>query len=74
MKSAGEPPVGGENVLCPELVKKEDARSSAVVYYDMCGILGITSLFHSQNLVLYHNEQSAESLIFPNHILSERNS
>lgn len=35
MKSAGEHPVGGEkvSVLCPELVEKEDARRSAVVYY-----------------------------------------
>lgn len=35
MKSAGEHPVGGENVnvFCPELVEKEDVRSSAVVYY-----------------------------------------
>lgn len=34
MKS-GEHPVGGEkvSVLCPELVEKEDARHSAVVYY-----------------------------------------
>lgn len=35
MKSAGEHPVGGEkvSVLCPELVEKDDARRSAVLYY-----------------------------------------
>lgn len=64
MKSAGEHPVGGEkvSVLCPELVEKEAARRSAVVYYIY--VLGITSLFHSQNVELYHNEQSADSSSF----------
>lgn len=43
MKSAGEHPVGGEkvSVLCPELVEKEDARRSAVVYYICIMYLGL---------------------------------
>lgn len=44
--SVGEYPVGGENMhesvssCSSELVGKEDTRSSGVVYYGMCGMLG----------------------------------
>lgn len=51
MKSAGEHPVGGENVnvFCPELVEKEDARSSAVVYYICVACWGLL-LFSTHKL------------------------
>lgn len=43
------------NVFClvpSELVEKKDTPSSGVVYYGMCGMLGLNLCFHSQNLLV----------------------
>lgn len=65
MKSAGEPPVWGENVnvFSPELVEKEDVRCVAVYFY-----------FPLTKASVILHMSSLQSSIIPNRLLSRRNS
>lgn len=52
-----------------ELVQKDDTRSSGMICYGMCGMLGLIACFHSQNLAF--NDLTIDSFsLWNSHFLS----